>query len=444
VDAGNYSFTDQASTTANITAKVVGLLASKTYDGTNSLTGWVQMTGLVGNEKLGYRDATSNGVQVATAGKYINQIVLTDGASGDLASNYALPVLNATNAPVTINKAQLSVTANDASKTQDGTAFTGGNGVRYAGFVNGEGANVLSGSLAWGGSSQGATVAGSYVITPKGLASGDYAFNYVDGQLVIEAPKLVVVPPVPTNPTASLPTQVPKISNDSGSGTASPITPASVTTDAGASSGSSGSTNSGSSVSAGSTTNTGNSGSTGISTSSGGTAGSTSNTASTGTASGSTSATGSATGGGSSSTGSTTATTGSGTATGSAGTSSGASTVSTGGSSSGSGNVVTLSVVRVATNSQTGLTMAFVPKKVIANQESFSIVLPKESLGSVSADTPVRLSTMNGQPLPSWLRYDAANNRIEISAVPPQGLPLQVQINVGGRVSVIYIADIDK
>ena len=87
-------------------------------------------------------------------------------------------------ASLTINPAALSVTASPVSKTYDRLSYSGGN-VTYSGFVNGETASVLGGTLAYGGSSQGAINAGSYVITPSGLSSGNYAISYVNGALTI-------------------------------------------------------------------------------------------------------------------------------------------------------------------------------------------------------------------------------------------------------------------
>src|SRR5699024_1866788 len=73
----------------------------------------------------------------------------------------------------------------DDSKTYDGLAYAGGNGVSYNGFVNGEDENVLSGSLTYTGSSQGAVNVGSYTITPAGYSSHNYAITYVDSNLTI-------------------------------------------------------------------------------------------------------------------------------------------------------------------------------------------------------------------------------------------------------------------
>jgi hypothetical protein len=101
-----------------------------------------------------------------------------------LASNYQLAA-----APVTttanIDKANLSVTANNDSKTVGGAAYTGGNGVSFNGFVAGETVAALGGALSYGGSSQGASAAGNYAITAGGYTANNYALNYVDGVLTI-------------------------------------------------------------------------------------------------------------------------------------------------------------------------------------------------------------------------------------------------------------------
>ena len=78
----------------------------------------------------------------------------------------------------------LSVTANAASKTYDGLAFSGGNGVTYS-----IASPTLSGILAYSGTSQGAINAGSYLITPGGYYSiqQGYDISYVNGTLTINA-----------------------------------------------------------------------------------------------------------------------------------------------------------------------------------------------------------------------------------------------------------------
>jgi filamentous hemagglutinin family protein len=83
---------------------------------------------------------------------------------------------------------QTTVTANDAVKTYDGIAYSGGNG--YTTSVAGA---ILSGTF--GGSSQGATNAGSYAISASGLYSDQFGYDitaYVDGVLTID-PKVVAL-----------------------------------------------------------------------------------------------------------------------------------------------------------------------------------------------------------------------------------------------------------
>jgi len=91
-----------------------------------------------------------------------------------------------------IGKAALTVTAGDAAKIYDGLAFTGGNGLEYSGFVNGEDASVLGGELQWGGDSQGAVNAGNYDIEVFGLSSGNYDISYSSGELEIGKAALTV------------------------------------------------------------------------------------------------------------------------------------------------------------------------------------------------------------------------------------------------------------
>jgi len=103
-DAGNYTLSGSATATADITAKTITLSASKTYDGTTSLTGAVTLGGLVGTETLSYTGAVASDANVATANKYISGITLLNGGNGGLATNYQLPTLNSANAPVHLDR----------------------------------------------------------------------------------------------------------------------------------------------------------------------------------------------------------------------------------------------------------------------------------------------------------------------------------------------------
>jgi hypothetical protein len=93
---------------------------------------------------------------------------------------------------LTVNPTGLAVTANNATQTYNGSPYSGGNGVTYSGFVNGEGASVLSGTVIYGGTSQGAVNVGTYSIIPSNLISSNYLINYVGGTLTINKAPITV------------------------------------------------------------------------------------------------------------------------------------------------------------------------------------------------------------------------------------------------------------
>ncbi|MCY1636693.1 MBG domain-containing protein [Marinifilum sp. D737] len=108
-------------------------------------------------------------------------------ASGGVADNYTFKYVNGT---LSIEKAELTVTADDKSKAYGETnpALT----LSYDGFVNGENASDLS-TVPTASSSAGAnTGVGSSVITASGGASDNYSFKYVNGNLTINKAELTV------------------------------------------------------------------------------------------------------------------------------------------------------------------------------------------------------------------------------------------------------------
>ncbi len=122
-----------ANGTLTIGKQTVTLSASKTYDGTNSLTGNVTIATGISGESLTYTGATASDANVATANKYISAITLANGAGG-AASNYQLPTLSNANAPVTISAKSATLSA---AKTYDGTNSLTGN-VTIATGISGE------------------------------------------------------------------------------------------------------------------------------------------------------------------------------------------------------------------------------------------------------------------------------------------------------------------
>lgn len=182
----------------------VGSFAGRSYSAaitnsynTGSVTGSGQYVGgLVGFNYLNivacYWDVETSGQTTASAG-YSGGTGLTTAQmrqSSNFSSTwdftdtwymrdgFSYPLLRALMTPLT-------VTANDYTRTYNATAYSGGNGVTYAGFVGGETSSVLLGTLAYTGTSQGARNAGSYVITPGGLIAFNYDITYAAGALTI-------------------------------------------------------------------------------------------------------------------------------------------------------------------------------------------------------------------------------------------------------------------
>nr|WP_161951863.1 YDG domain-containing protein [Polynucleobacter paneuropaeus] len=188
---------------ATVNQKAVALSATKVYDANNTLTGGqVTINTGVGGETLTYSGATVNDINVATAGKYINAITLGNAVSGNgVASNYLLPTLNSTNAPVTITKASLTVTANAAAMTY-GASVLPSFSATITGFVGSDTSSAVTGTASFstnatpynGQAGSGSSV-GTYSITPAlgSLASGNYSFGvFSQGSLVVNKGNLTI------------------------------------------------------------------------------------------------------------------------------------------------------------------------------------------------------------------------------------------------------------
>ncbi len=121
----------------------------------------------------------------ATAGSYVGSYPITPG--GLTSGNYAITFVAGT---LTITPAALTVTANDATKVygQANPAFT----ASYGGFVNGDTAASLGGSLSFTTAATAASAVGAYAVTPGGLTSANYTITFVNGTLTITPAALTI------------------------------------------------------------------------------------------------------------------------------------------------------------------------------------------------------------------------------------------------------------
>ncbi len=124
-------------------------------------------------------------ITTAVSDSSVGQYSIT-GSGYSVGSNYTFAQAAGNATAFTITGVGLTVTANGASRDYNGTLFSGGAGVTYSGFINGDDAGDVGGTLVYGGTAQGARNAGTYAIAPSGLSAANYAINYVDGALTID------------------------------------------------------------------------------------------------------------------------------------------------------------------------------------------------------------------------------------------------------------------
>jgi hypothetical protein len=141
------------------------------------------LTGVVGADAVRATGVGSYANANAGSGKAF--AVSGISLSGTDAANYKLAANTLSASTGVITTAPLLISAKNDSKTYDATAYAATAGVNYSGFVNGETAADLGGSLTYGGSAIGAVNVGNYVITPGGQTSSNYAITFGNGALNI-------------------------------------------------------------------------------------------------------------------------------------------------------------------------------------------------------------------------------------------------------------------
>ena len=183
--ATNYTFS-LTNGTLTVTEAAITVTAdnqSRTYGAANP-TFTASYTGFVNGDTIAVVSGSPALSVNADTNSAVGSYAITNLLGSLSATNYSFILVNGT---LTVNPAALGITANNDSKTYDGLGYTGGNGVTYSGFVNGETSAVLGGTLSYGGTSQNATNAGSYTIVPSGLTSANYAIGFTNGSLTINA-----------------------------------------------------------------------------------------------------------------------------------------------------------------------------------------------------------------------------------------------------------------
>ena len=58
---------------------------------------------------------------------------------------------------------------------------------------------------------------------------------------------------------------------------------------------------------------------------------------------------------------------------------------------------------------------------------------------ATAANAEVRVTQLDGKPLPEWLRYEAGTKTFVATTVPPGAFPLQLKVDIGGVENLMVI-----
>jgi hypothetical protein len=192
LSAANYSFVcvNGTLTIGAASLTITPSAQSKVYGSTLSIpTTAFTSAGLKNSDSISSVTMTSPGTSAtASAGSYA---ISAAGATGSGLSNYAI-VYNT--GALTVTKAVLTATANDASMTYGGAvpSLT----ATYSGFMNGDSAAVITGTPTLTTTATSGSPVGSYAISCGAgpMSAANYTFTCVNGTLTIGAATLTITP----------------------------------------------------------------------------------------------------------------------------------------------------------------------------------------------------------------------------------------------------------
>lgn len=181
----SFNYVNGTLTVNKVMLTVTATSTSRTYGAANP-TFALTYSGFVNSETAASLTPQPTGATTATATSGVGSYTITAGGGGS--SNYNFTYVNGT---LTINKAALTVTANNQSKTygDSNPALT----ISYSGFMNGEtAATGLTTTPSISTAVVTTTAAGSYPITVSGGSANNYTLGYTNGTLTINKASLTV------------------------------------------------------------------------------------------------------------------------------------------------------------------------------------------------------------------------------------------------------------
>jgi hypothetical protein len=105
---------------------------------------------------------------------------------------------------------------------------------------------------------------------------------------------------------------------------------------------------------------------------------------------------------------------------------------------------IAVSVNRAPSSVQSGLVTVTVSSEVAANGKGFAFALLDHIPADMARSTQVSVSQIDGKPLPDWLRFEPATQKVIATSPPPGAFPIQIKANLGGVETVIVITEQPK
>jgi len=200
--ATNYSFTFVNGTlTVGQAVLTVTANASRVYGAANP-TFTPTYSGFLNGDTTSVLGGSPSLTTTATVTSAVGSYTITVTVGSLTATNYSFTSVNGT---LTVSKAVLTVTANNASRAYGAAnpTFT----PTYSGFLNGDTASVLTGAPVITTTATATSPVGSYPISPTigTLTAANYSFTFVNGTLTVGTATPIITWPTPAPITYGTP-----------------------------------------------------------------------------------------------------------------------------------------------------------------------------------------------------------------------------------------------
>jgi gliding motility-associated-like protein len=180
----NISYTGGALTVTQATLTIAANNATKVYGSANPTLG-VTYTGFVGTDNAASLTTQPGITTTAVTGSPAGAYPIT--VSGAVSANYSISYIAGT---LTVNKATLTITANNATKVY--ATANPALSVTYAGFVNGDTNTSLTTQPTITTTAVTGSAVGAYPVTASGAVLANYTISYVAGTLTVTPATLTI------------------------------------------------------------------------------------------------------------------------------------------------------------------------------------------------------------------------------------------------------------